>query len=67
MGEVVKLSLLCRKSLMTLCHCCPACGVLYRVFTSTTMSPSLSSASPIRLFQCLGSLVKMRFSHSPWR
>ena len=42
MGEVVKLSL-CKKSLMTLCHCRPACGVLYRVFTSTTMSLSLPS------------------------
>ena len=66
MGEVVKLSL-CKKLSMTLCHCHPACGALYRVFTSTTMSPSLLSASPISLFQCLGSLVKMRFSHSPWR
>ena len=66
MGEVVKLSL-CKKLLMTLCHCCPVCGALYRVFTSTTMSLSLLSASPISLFQCLGSLVKMRFSHSLWR
>ena len=66
MGEVVKLSL-CKKLLMTLCHRCPACGVLYRVFTSTMMLLSLPSVSPISLFQCLGSLVKMRFSHSPWR